>query len=119
MPCYCNLISAYERDIEKLEEAYRINEKMDGTNDSLEDEIQLIKGRECVAYEANNIDEIEAAVDKLDDALRPKRDSLGRAISGKIYEAQQKKAEYKERDKEYHESEKRRMALELFNRGGA
>ena len=118
MPCYCDLISAYERDIEKLEEAYRINEKMDDTNDSLENEIQQIKGGECSAYEANNIEDIEAAVDKLDDALRPKRDSLGRVIMGKIIEAQKKKAEYEERDKEYHASEKRRRALELFNRGG-
>ena len=118
MPCYCSLIRAYERDIAKLEEAYKINEGMDSTNDLLEDEIQLIKGRECVAYEANNIGEIEAAVDKLDDALRPKRDSLGRVIMGKIIESQKKKAEYEKRDKEYHESEKRRRALELFNRGG-
>ncbi len=118
MPCYCSLIRAYERDIAKLEEAYKINERMDDTNDSLESEIQLIKGGECAAYEANNIEDIEVAVDKLDDDLRPKRDSLGRAISGKIYEAQQKKAEYHRKDRDYHEYERLRMAMEQSEEGG-
>lgn len=106
MPCYCSLIRAYERDIAKLEEAYRINERKNGTNDALESQIQTIKSRECAAYEANNIEEIEAAVDKLDDELRPARDRLGAAIMSKIGEARQKKADYHRRDRDHHERER-------------
>ncbi len=118
MPCYCSLIRAYERDIAKLEEAYRINERMDGTNDTLENVVRVIRDRESGAYEANNIEEIKAAVDKLDDNLRPRRNELGSAIMRKIDEACQKKAKYHKDDRDYHEYERLRRAMEQSQEEG-
>lgn len=119
MPCYCSLIRAYERDIAKLEKAYRINKSMDAINDSLEAKVQLIKSMECAAYEANNIEEIEEAVDRLDDNLRVTRDLLGNALMSKINEAQHKQAEYIRKDRDHHERERMRRAMEQSQEGGA
>ncbi|MEY8264753.1 hypothetical protein AALA79_00005 [Lachnospiraceae bacterium 64-25] len=105
MPCYCREIQMYRNDIVKLKRAYDLNMRMNDTNDFLEDEVRLIRCRECAAYEANNLDEIETAVDVLDDELRPKRNQLGSAIISKMNEAQCKMLDYYARDKRHHEKE--------------
>lgn len=115
MPCWCIEIKKYERDIERLQEAYDINVERNTINESLNEYVNAIKNRESDGYEAKNIEEIKSAVDKLDDDLRTKRDELGEAIRVAKVAAEAKKVQLERYDQVYHEAEAKAAAERAKN----
>lgn len=104
MECKCKEIELCRKDRELLNRARNVIEGMYPEATGIETKLDVLIANSPLAYKTDNIGEICAAIDKLDDDIKP---TIKEWLAG-IREAMEcldvKEDEYVREDREYHDS---------------